>query len=87
MLFLGHSKPGLPINWGQLGILLPNLNNQNLYARKSTFVKLQSQVLCLGWGGLWGHLILNFEPLCGVNELTFWGTLWLIWYLAMVVDG
>ena len=45
------------------------------------------QELCLGWGGLWGHLFLNFEPLCGVNEFTFGGTLWLVRYLAMVVDG
>ena len=43
--------------------------------------------LWFDWVGLWGHLFWLFEPLCGVNDITFRGTFGVVKYLAIFVDG
>ena len=37
-----------------------------------------------GFGGLWGFFTLHFDPLCGVNDLNFGGTLGVVEYLAIL---
>ena len=44
-------------------------------------------VLCFDWIGLWGHLFWVFQPLCGVNDITFGGTFWVVEYLTIFGDG